>query len=323
VTDAVTRWGFLGAGLIARVALAPAVHAAEGADLVAVAARDPARAAALEPARAYDDYAAVCDDPEVDVVYVALANDAHLPWTLRALTAGKHVLCEKPLGLTADEVERMAAVAADADRLLVEAAWNRWHPRNRRAEQLVADGFLGDAERSVDAVFTFPGVADDNYRLDPAMGGGALYDVGCYAVMGASWLLGAAGEPLAVDEVEVDRADTGVDATTTATLRAAHGVASVRVSFVEPERQVLAASAGDRAVELESPAYASLRAPSRLRLVDGGHETVEEFAAVDPYRLMVEAIGARVHGDGTAYVVPLAESRAVAATLDAIRLAAP
>ena len=121
------RWGFLGAGGIARTALAPAVAAASGAVLHAVAARDPARAAALGPVRAYGDYAALLADDDVDAVYVALHNDAHLPWTLAALAAGKHVLCEKPLGLSAAEVDQMAAAAGD--RLVVEASWYRWHPR--------------------------------------------------------------------------------------------------------------------------------------------------------------------------------------------------
>src|SRR3954469_13651417 len=118
------RWGFLGAGMIAGV-LARAVQTAEGAVLQAVAARDLARAEGLRPVSAYDDYAAVVADDQVDAVYVALSNDLHRPWTIAALEAGKAVLCEKPLGLTAAEVDDMQAAAYAAGALLVEASWSR------------------------------------------------------------------------------------------------------------------------------------------------------------------------------------------------------
>ena len=110
-------WGFLGAGSIARSSLAPAVHRTAGAALHAVASRDPARAAVLGPAIAYGDYDELLQDPRVQIVYIALHNSAHEAWTLRALAAGKHVLCEKPLGLDAAQVERMAR-AADAAGLI-------------------------------------------------------------------------------------------------------------------------------------------------------------------------------------------------------------
>src|SRR5439155_5482084 len=106
------RWGFLGAGWIAGRALAPAVHAAPGAVLYAVASRDVSRARALAPSGpVYDDYAALLDDPDVDAVYVSLTNEAHAPWSIAALSAGKHVLCEKPLAMTAAEVDAMSAAA--------------------------------------------------------------------------------------------------------------------------------------------------------------------------------------------------------------------
>jgi predicted dehydrogenase len=289
-----------------------------------VAARDPARAAALEPAgRAYGDYAAVCADPDVDAVYVALANDAHLPWTLHALSAGKHVLCEKPLGLTAGEVVRMAEAARAADRLLVEASWYRWHPRTRRAERLLADGVLGEGSREVVAEFTFDTVAAGNYRLVPAMGGGALYDVGCYAVSAAHWSLGAYDKPLEVVDAACDLGSTGIDVTTVATLAAGTGRAAVRSSFVQPPHQRLRVSTPAGSVELVDQPFTSLRTGSVLRIAGaaagagGGHE--ERFEPTDPYRLMVEAVSARVRG-GDAYVVPVEESVAVAGTLDAIRI---
>lgn len=234
IPDAV-RFGFLGAGWIAGRALAPAVHAANGAVLHAVAARDTTRAEQLEPVgRCYDDYAALLLDPDVDVVYINLTNDQHAPWALAALAAGKHVLCEKPLGLGPEEVRGMTDAARSAGRLLVEAFWYRWHPRTRRLEQLLAAGALGPVHE-VDAEFSFDGSDDarmtGNYRLDPARGGGALYDVGCYAVSLAHLVLGPS---LRVDRVETVVGPTGVDLDTAARvtapagLTAGKGVAALR-----------------------------------------------------------------------------------------------
>src|SRR4051794_28785049 len=137
-----TRWGLLGAGQISRTQ-SLVLPAAEGAELFAVAARDIERARELGAPRSYGSYQELIDDPDVDAVYVGLPNDAHLPWTVTALKAGKTVLCEKPLGLTADEVAEMTAVAEGTGQLLVEASWYRWHPRVRLAESLLRAGQNG------------------------------------------------------------------------------------------------------------------------------------------------------------------------------------
>ena len=187
------RWGFLGAGNIATKALGPAVRASYNGVLTAVAARDVQRAQALgatfgpavgTPVTYYSSYEALVADPAVEAVYISLPNDAHKPWTEAALAAGKHVLCEKPLGARPAEVDSMTAAAEAAGRHLVEASWYRWHPRVRLAQQLLAEGAIGTV-RHVTSVFTFDGVAAGNYRLDPSKGGGALYDIGHYALSGA------------------------------------------------------------------------------------------------------------------------------------------
>src|SRR4051794_3004181 len=178
------RFGFLGAGRIAHRALGPAVHAARGAQLQAVAARDAARGQTLQPAgQVYTDYAELLADPAVEAVYISLTNDNHRPWTLAALAAGKHVLCEKPLGLDRAEVVEMVDAAVAADRLLVEAFWYRWHPRTRRLEQLVTSGALGPIV-GLETEFSYHGSdhTPGEFRLDPKLGGGGLYDVGCYAI---------------------------------------------------------------------------------------------------------------------------------------------
>ncbi len=310
------RWGFLGAGFVASRALAPAVHEADGAVLQVVGARDADRAAALGPVRSVASYEAVCAADDVDVVYIALPNHDHLPWTLRALAAGKHVLCEKPLGLDAAEVDVMVDAARRSGRLLVEASWNRWHPRTRRIENLLADA---PGRRHVRASFTFSGVPADNYRLDPARGGGALLDVGCYVVAAALAALGP-GE-VSVAEAACRLGPTGVDLTTDARLAHPNGSAEVTASLEQPETQLLQVDGDRMSVEVPGQAFTEWRTPCVLRVVEEGVVREETFAAVDAYRLMVEAVSMRAAGE-PAWVLPLSTTAAVAATLDGIRRAA-
>jgi predicted dehydrogenase len=309
------RWGFLGAGVIASNALAPAVYAASNADLYAVAARDAERARALLPTgRAYSSYDEVLADANVDAVYIALANDAHHRWTIAALEAGKHVLCEKPLGLDVREIDEMTSAADDAGRLVVEALFYRWHPQIQRAEQLVRDGSIGRI-RNVDAGFAFSGVAPDNYRLDPQRGGGALYDVGCYPISAVLWAFGRS--PTSVTAT-VARGETGVDLSADASLHFDDGQANVHVSIDEPGRQWLTITGDDGVLEVpEQPYTARFGPPSELRIGNDVYTT----SATDPYRVMVEQVSAAVRGE-PAYVVPLAESRATAAVIDAAFMSA-
>ncbi|MFL6238065.1 MAG: Gfo/Idh/MocA family protein [Actinomycetes bacterium] len=304
------RWGFLGAGAIASHALAPAVHAAKDAELYAVAARDPARAAALRPTGVtYASYEQLLEDPLVDVVYVALANDAHRPWTVAALEAGKHVLCEKPIALNVADLDVMAAAADQAERLLVEALFYRWHPAVRRAEQLIRDGRIGTVRR-VDAGFAFSGVAQGNFRLDPARGGGAMYDVGCYPISAA---LMAFGQQPSEVSATFGLGDTGVDLSADAVLTFADGEATVHAGMSEADRQWLVVSGEDGVLEFDDRPFTAWFGPdSELRI---GDEAVR-VGATDPYRLMVEQVSATIGGE-RAYVLPLEESRLCAAVTDA------
>ncbi len=265
------RFGFIGAGWIAHRALGPAVHAATGARLQAAAARDPRRAETLEPSgRSYSDYRALLADPEVDAVYISLSNDAHLPWALAALEAGKHVLCEKPLGLDAAQVATMADAAARHDRLLVEAFWYRWHPRTRRLQELLASGAIGQVH-SMEADFSFAGDFEGtqrgNYRMDPARGGGALYDVGCYCVSAAHMTL---GDGLVVERAETLPGRTGVDLATTAWLvapAAGRVRAEIRCGIALPDRQVVRVTGSSATVRSPTgEAFTAWHEPTSLRI---------------------------------------------------------
>ena len=308
------RWGFLGAGWIATKALAPAVHEADGAVLQAVAARDVDRAGALAPAgSAYADYDDLLSDDSVDAVYISLTNEVHAQWAIAAMLAGKHVLCEKPLAMTAGEVRAMTAVSAETGRLLVEASWYRWHPRVRLAQEVLQSGRIG-AVTHVSAGFTFDGRLEGNYRLDVARGGGALYDVGCYAVSAALW---AFGDVPAVVSARQQLGPTGVDLVTEAVLEFAAGEAEVRAGISEPPKQWLVITGDSGEIELRDSAYTSwVRDDTELLVSDGRSTERTTVPAANAYRLMVEEVSSVIEGAG-GWVVPLAESIATAATLDA------
>jgi predicted dehydrogenase len=305
------RWGFLGAGFIASRGIAPVVHQARNAVLQVVGARDLARALSLEPVRAVATYDEVIAADDVDAVYISLPNSDHLPWVVAALEAGKHVLCEKPLALDAEQVAAMTAASQRNGVHLVEASWNRWHPRTRRTEDIVRQV---TAQLDIRTWFTFSGVPDDNYRLDPSRGGGALLDVGVYAIAAA---MVALGPDVTVVDATRDLGATGVDLTTTATLASGRGRASVLGSFVQPESQGWTMTAPGLTVEVPHPAFTSWREASSLRVVEDGVERDESFEPCDAYGLMVEAVSARILGED-AWVLPLSTSLAVAGVVDEV-----
>jgi predicted dehydrogenase len=191
------KWGILSTADINRKVI-PAAHASPKVDLVAVASRDQARAdeyaRTWEIERAYGSYDALLADPEVEAVYVSLPNSMHCEWSIKALEAGKHVLCEKPLSRRTSDVEAAFDAADRAGRLLSEGFMYRHNPQTKRTKQLVDEGAIG-ALRLIRATFSYPLYDEQNIRLSPSLDGGALMDVGCYAVSG-SRLFG--GEPAKV-----------------------------------------------------------------------------------------------------------------------------
>lgn len=314
------RWGFIGAGGIARSSVGPAVRAAEGSSIYAVASRDRDRARALGPDVVYERYADLLDDPRVDVVYVALHNSAHHRWVQRALSAGKHVLCEKPLGLTRTEVATMAETAHANGLLLVEAAWNRWHPRTRHVEELIATGSLGTIEH---AISRFEGRAPrpGDYRFDPQLGGGALYDVGCYAIAA---VLSAFGwdTPHAVESTMRRWSPAGADEATRVHLAFGNGgVAEVEATLTGGASEVLTIRGSKGVISLTDPAFTAGRQPASLHGSTSAGEIAVTYDAVDPYRLMVEEV-ARAVRDGSGWIVPLSQSLAVASVIDQVRVGA-
>lgn len=306
------RWGILGAGWIVHTATAQALRNAPSAELAAVAARDIERARALEPGSAFDSYTALLDDDSIDAVYIALANDQHAPWIRRALDAGKHVLCEKPLTLSAADTAAAFEIAKTKGLLLVEAAWSMWHPRMRRLVELVSSGAMGGV-RSFLGTFTFEGVPEGNYRLDPALGGGALLDIGVYPLHA----LVACVPDLVLHGTQVERVEggLGVDLTTKARLDTSEFTASVMASFEMPESQRLTLDTEAALIRVvDDQAFTSWREPTVLEIGN----RVEDFAATDTYQDMFEAVSGRILGREEWVLDPAASIR-VATLVDRLR----
>ena len=307
------NWGFLGAGYVASRGLAPAVHASRGANLYAVASRDEQRSATLEPERVHATYEDLLADERVDAVYISLSNSQHLEWVTKSLDAGKHVLCEKPLGLNATETEDMFACASRSGRLLVEAVWGRWHPRFSRMVNAVTTGEIGNIEH-IETAFTFVSEMTDNYRLNPLMGGGALLDVGCYQAH--AWVALTKGATnVEIENLSRTIGPTGVDLTTDVSVRINGSITAHAVSsFVLPSQQQFIVQGSNGSMHTESgESFTTWNEVSSLRVND----VVEEFGVTNAFVEMIENVSRVIEGQ-EGWIVPSADSIRVAQILDNI-----
>jgi predicted dehydrogenase len=307
------NWGFLGAGFVASRGLAPAVHASRGAHLYAVASRDEQRSATLEPERVHATYDDLLADERVDAVYISLSNSQHIEWVAKSLEAGKHVLCEKPLGLNAVETAAMFDVAARNGRLLIEAVWGRWHPRFARMVQLVTTGAIGDIQH-IETAFTFTSEMTDNYRLSPSMGGGALLDVGCYQAHAWVALTNGASE-FSITELARTVGPTGIDLTTDVNVRINNNITAHAVSsFALPSNQQFVVRGREGQISTGAgESFTTWNEASSLLVND----VLEEFPVTNAFVEMVENVS-RVIEDGEGWVVSSADSIRVAQILDTI-----
>jgi predicted dehydrogenase len=230
------RWGILGCARITRRGLIPGIAESASGQLVALASRDRGLASSwareFGVPKAFGAYEDVLADPQVDAVYVPLPNELHRPWVIAAADAGKHVLCEKPLALDADEAAAMVEHCRGRGVVLMEAFMWRHQPRTAGLRRLVAEGAIGRL-RLVRSSFSFP-IEPGDWRHDPSRGGGALWDVGCYGLSTAR--LFAGGKPESVRAL-AHFGPTGVDLSLAATLRFRDDVlASIDCSFEQPYR---------------------------------------------------------------------------------------
>src|SRR6266849_4004377 len=213
------NWGILGPGFIATRAIIPAIQEVSNSRVLAVASSNKGRSQEVSIRfgieRSYSGYQALLDDPDVDVVYIALPNHLHREWTIRAAEAGKHVLCEKPLAMYAAECNEMIAACQQANILLMEAVMYRFHPRMLYLKQMLLARELGDV-RFLHTAFRFNFNAPGNYRAFKQFGGGALLDVGSYCVNAARWLIGS--EPVS-SQTMISYSPESIDLNTSAILR--------------------------------------------------------------------------------------------------------
>jgi xylose dehydrogenase (NAD/NADP) len=299
MTDAI-RWGVLGVAGI-NAAMVPAIRACPGAELVGIASRDERRAravAAAEHTRTYVGYDALLADPTVDAVYLPTPNAQHARWTLRAVAAGKHVLCEKPLAVTAAEARKMADAAAKADVILAEAFMYAHHPRFQLVRRLIADGAIG-AVRSVHVTFTFDASDELGHSgFQGAPGSGAIYDVGCYAVHVARTLIGA--EPEAVTAHAMSSTEHGdVDMSTSLLLEFPDGVgATAHLGMWNGDRDTVTVIGSRGWIEIPHAFLCSATDDADIVVGDGEGSRVIAVAPADHYALQVACFDAAVRGDG-------------------------
>jgi predicted dehydrogenase len=286
MTDRI-RWGILGTGDINRKVLRGARLSSE-VDVVAVASRDAERAATFAAEHgiphSFGSYEAMLDDPDVDAVYICVPNSLHHPWTMAALAAGKHVLCEKPYTRHPDEVTVAFDAAEGAGLVLMEAFMWRHTPQTRRLLELLPR--IGRLQ-TVRATFSFPLQNPDNIRLRADLDGGSLMDVGCYCVSGARLLAGE--EPESVYGTQ-DVGPSGVDLRFTGVLRFPSGVVAEFTSAFTTDHESL------EAIGTEG----SIRLPDPWHNVRGAFSFNDEEIRLDPgnpYQLELENVGAAIRGD--------------------------
>ena len=288
------RWGILSTAAINRLVI-PAAHASGKAELLGVASRDQARADEYarewEIPRAYGSYESLLADDEIEAVYISLPNNLHVEWSVRALEAGKHFLCEKPMGKRAAEVEEAFDVAERAGRLLSEAFMYRHNPQARRLRELLDDGAIGEI-RVVRARFGFALFDTDNIRLRPDVQGGSLMDVGCYCVNGSRLV---AGEPELVFGRQLT-GPSGTDWVFTGSLQFRGEVFGLFDCWTSlPEHDELEVVGTEGSLFLDDPWHA--REPVIEVRRGGGSERIE-LEQADSYLLELENVCDAIRGEG-------------------------
>jgi predicted dehydrogenase len=303
------RWGVLSTAKIARQLVVPAMQQSQLGTVTAIASRDLTRArsaaAELEVEKAYGSYEELLADPDVDAIYNPLPNHLHVPWSIRALAAGKHVLCEKPIGLSVAEAEELAAAAAASPQLKVmEAFMYRFHPQWQTARQLVHSGRIGQL-RTVQTFFCYHNADPKNIRNQLDVGGGVLMDIGCYAASISRFIFGA--EPVRVlGQVERDP-ELGIDRLASAVLEFFQGTSTFTCSTqLAPYQRVNIFGTSGR-IEIEIPFNAPVDRPTKIWLQRGPVAEEMPFDACNQYTLQADAFACAVLKDALV-PTPLADA---------------
>lgn len=317
-------FGVLGAAKIAREKVIPGMRACRSAEVVAIASRDVGRAAevaaALGVPRSFDSYEALLADPAIDAIYIPLPNHLHAPWAIRALEAGKHVLCEKPVGLNAGEAQAIAAAAERTGRHAAEAFMIRHHPQWLRVREIVRSGEIGEI-RAIHTAFSYRQLDPANVRNRADIGGGALYDIGCYGIAGPRFLF--AGEPVqAIASFDRDPV-MAIDRLVSAVMTFEGGRTATFVCATQSSPHQRVTIAGDKGrIEMPAPFNPPPHLPTRILVDDGrdpfgGGMREETFAPCDQYGLQADAFAEAILA-GRQPPHPIADAVASMRVIDAL-----
>lgn len=317
------RWGVLSTARIAREKVIPAMQQCRYGRVAGIASRNPERAEAAASAlgidKTYGSYEDLLADPEIDAIYNPLPNHLHVPWTVRALEAGKHVLCEKPIALDGSEARRLLEVSRSFPKLKVmEAFMYRHHPQWQRTKTLVEAGRLG-ALRTIHSVFAYHNTDPQNVRNQADIGGGGLMDIGCYCISLSRFLFDA--EPSrVVATMELDP-DLKVDRLTSGMMEFERGTATFTCATQLARFQRVQVFGTEGAIEIEIPFNAPPNEATRIWLSHGG--SIEEITldACDQYTIQGDLFAKAILED-TPVPVSLEDAVANMDVIDAVRTSA-
>ena len=305
------RWGVLSTADIGMSKVIPAMARSEISRVEAIASRslEKAEAAAADAGihRAFGSYRELFEDPQIEAVYIPLPNNLHPEWTKAAAAAGKHVLCEKPLAMTSDEAREMIVACDEAGVLLMEAFMYRLHPMWVKAKELVNSGAIGEL-RSVQTIFSYFNDDPANIRNIPEVGGGALYDIGCYAINVSRMLFSS--EPTGVRGSVRRDGRLGTDVVTSALLDfdGGHAVFTCSTQMEADQRVEILGTEGRLVVEI--PFNIPAGRPTRILEVKGGDPPVapgiriHEIPAADPYAIQADAFSRAIRSGSPAPLPP-------------------
>ncbi|CAN5619393.1 Gfo/Idh/MocA family oxidoreductase [soil metagenome] len=315
------KLGILGFANIAQEAIIPAAGETDAVEITAVATRGESKTDEIREiipeAGLFEDYDSLVESNEVDAVYIPLPNSLHVDWTLKALEAGKHVLCEKPFSLDADGAEKAVEAARKSGLTIMEGFMFRLHPQTQRLKELIEEGAIG-AVRQVVAQFGHLLDDPEDVRGIGSLGGGSLGDVGCYAVSGVRLAFG--GEPRRAsafarfDEDDADQELAGV-------LEFDEGLGIISCSISSARRERLEIIGADGRLILEAPFRAD-KSGGSIEIQSGDESETESFEEGDPYLTELEEFAAAIREQREPAVGPaeiLGNARAIGALLESAR----
>jgi predicted dehydrogenase len=297
-------WGILSTANIGLKQVIPAIQRAPNCKVVAIASRDLSRARdaadQLAIEKAYGSYEELLADPTIDVIYNPLPNHLHTPWTIKAMEAGKHVLCEKPIALTAAEAELLIDARQRTGMLVAEAFMVRFHPQWQRARELVRTGVIGEV-RAIQTLFSYFNADPKNVRNRADIGGGGLYDIGCYAIATARFIFDAEPERVIAAVDQDPQFGTDRLCSALAVFPNNRQLTFICSTQMVPYQRVQICGTQGR-IEIEIPFNAPRQSTCRLFIDDGSDLQgsgirSEQFPACDQYTLQAEAFAGAVTED--------------------------